>query len=390
MNNGQKRDLTSATIRIYSEFPLTYPGGVERLVKLFGSFFDKEGLKTFIIQNIKDFYQRPPDPNYSILGLNVTSMEFERYGFPRFLYQDFPNIEDIRKSIDSIHMVFIRRVPPRGVLRELYESKSKIIFCLHGIALEKLRITSPLIMLHQFLIRYKLRHLASFAKGNIFIQVLTPSQYSYLIKNSSDNKNIFLIENKINSTSIGVKRNDDEFYVIFVGRMENLQKGIKLLRDVIFYSYRINPEIKFRLVGSGSDSGILSKLPPNATYLGKVKDYEKQNLVSSSNIALITSLLEPYSLVALEYLNAGVPIVSTPASGPSYIISKSAYFGKSASFRAKDLATVLNTYFNLWKKDKYRYFIMKNDISKKAAILFREEEMLKSYEEMVERIAGMP
>jgi hypothetical protein len=33
---------------------------------------------------------------------------------------------------------------------------------------------------------------------------------------------------------------------------------------------------------------------------------------------------------------------------------------------------------------------MKNDISKQAAILFREEEMLKSYEEMVERIAGMP
>ena len=83
---------------------------------------------------------------------------------------------------------------------------------------------------------------------------------------------------------------------------------------------------------------MLNDLGGNANILNGIDDQGNDKIIASSNLALVTSNLKPYSLVILEFLTSGVPVVTTPASEPTYILSKDQSFGKVVSFSAKSLA----------------------------------------------------
>ena len=152
-------------------------------------------------------------------NLNVVGVKFERTGFIKFLYQDFPPVNIILDDKNAISLIFSRRVPPQSILRRLEEFNVKVIFCLHGMALEEIRITNPLIIAHQLLMRIQLKRLAWHTRNHIFIQSLLPPLTSYLEAHGADSKNIFTIENQLESGVNFPERNDNEFTVIFIGRI---------------------------------------------------------------------------------------------------------------------------------------------------------------------------
>ncbi len=388
-NNASKgispnsQDPSRNRVRIFSEFDLSYGGG-ERLMKMIAEYFCKNNIPTYIYVNSKSGVKSE--------GLNgcaddaIISEKFHRYGFPKFLYQYFPDLELIENDKNTLNLIFIRRVPPKKILKILSKSESKIVFCLHGIALERLRFTNPAIISHQILMRFKIRHLAKFTKGNIYVQSLLPDLSQRLIRLGAIESNIFTIENEFEIPVFEVKRNDTEFNVVFIGRIEDLSKGIRRLRSTIFKIFKKNTKIKFNLIGTGNDKNILNNIPNNAKYWGKVNDEKKIEIIQSSNLALVTSNLEPYSLVILEYLFSGIPVISTPASGPSYVLSKNPIYGKVSSFRPSVLADDIIEYYNKWINNKDAYFNLKINIAKSSKDLYNSNHMLEAYKLMALKI----
>ena len=328
---------------LFSEFPLSYPGGGERLISLIYTHISKLSIDVRIMENKNKESSISISRQYP--GSDIVRAEFNRFGFIKFLYQDLPPLEVIPSDENSVSLIFLRRVPPRSVLRRLEKSNSKLVFCLHGIAIEKLRITNPIIIAHQILTRIKFRDLAKYTRNHIFLQSLLPPLTSYMISNGADSNNIFTIENEFKSDVTFPERNDKEFFVTFIGRMEDLQKGIKRLKKVIKYAEKFSREIKFNIIGTGKDSGILDGIGENVKILSGIDDQSKNSIISSSNLALITSNLDPYPLVVLEFLTSGVPVIATPTSGPSYILGKDPSFGKVVSFSAKSLAMSIAGYY---------------------------------------------
>ena len=371
---------------LFSESPLSYPGGGERLISLIYTHISKLSIDVSIVENTNKKTSISTSKQYP--DLNIFGAEFKRFGFIKFLYQDLPPFEVVPGTESSISLIFLRRVPPRSVLRKLEKYNSKVVFCLHGIAIEKLRITNPIIIAHQILTRIKLRDLAKYTRNRIFLQSLLPPLTSYMIAKGADLNNIFTIENEFESDVTFPERNDKEFFVTFIGRMEDLQKGIKRLKKVIKYVGKFSRKIKFNIIGTGKDSGILDGMDENVKILSGIDDQNKNNIISSSNLALITSNLEPYPLVVLEFLTSGVPVIATPASGPSYILDKDPSFGKVVSFSAKSLAMSIAGYYKEWANDKELYFSKRKDLYYSAREIFNSQKMLESYGNMVIQVAA--
>ena len=182
---------------LFSEFPLSYPGGGERLIRLIYNHISKLSIDVRIIENTNK--ERPISASGQEPSLNIVRAEFKRFGLIKFLYQDLPPLGIIPGDENAVSLIFLRRIPPRSILHDLEKSNSKVVFCLHGIAIEKLRIANPFIIAHQILMRIKLRDLAKYTRNHIFLQSLLPPLTSYMIANGADSNNIFTIENEVES-----------------------------------------------------------------------------------------------------------------------------------------------------------------------------------------------
>lgn len=371
--------------RIYSEFPLTFYGGGERLIIEIYKYFKLNSISAKIIDNNAKISEEriKREDLINVVGSDLVSTAFCRYGFPSFLYQDLPALKDLTAPSNDISLILSRRFPPRRILQSLSMSKNKFVFCLHGIALEKFRLVDVRLIAHQIIIRLQLRYFSRYVRKNIYVQTLTPLIASYLIENDSDKNNIFVIENEFDSEITEIKENTDSFRVIFIGRMQNITKGIRFLRKVIRIVNRSEPNIKFIVIGNGPDLYILDKIRGEATILDSANDEIKGLALQSSSLAIITSNLEPFPRVAQEFLTAGIPVLTTPVSGPAYILGKNAVFGKVSSFDPKLFSKDIITYYQEWKNDKQKYSNRRKEIAISSKNIFLEKHMLERYLKMV-------
>lgn len=374
-------------VTLFSELNLSHLGGGERIIRLIYDFLKNTGINVRIIENTRK--QRPVSELKQIPALNISGIRFERFGFMKFLYQDFPPLKIIPGERNAVSLIFLRRVPPRSILSQLKKSNSNVIFCLHGIALEKFRITNPIVIAHQILIRKQLRVLAHYARSHIFVQSLLPHLTSYLLMHGADSKNVLTIENQLKSEVTFPARNDEEFQVTFIGRFEDLQKGIKRLKKVIQFVLKSGKNIKFNIIGTGRDLEILKGLSGIINIYNGINDQQKNKIIASSNLGLVTSNLEPYSLVVLEFLTSGVPVITTPASGPAHILSIDSSFGKVVSFSAKALGNSIVDFHQEWEIDKNLYFSRRKDLFYKARKIFDSENMLESYKNLIINVGTM-
>ena len=389
INDNEKKNLPM--VKIYSESPLKFFGGGERLIIMIYKSLKENGIEAKVVENNNNKVEsRVGDKDIlEELGEDLLSERFRRYGFPRFIYQDFPDLQELKSSSSSIFLIFLRRLPPKSILSQFSTfPKTKVVFCLHGVALEKLRLTDPRIMIHQLIIRRQLSVFAPFVKINIYAQCLIPNIGNYLQFKGANKNNIFIIENEIESGITNIIRNDSLFQVIFIGRMSNLSKGINFLRKVIKKVGKIDSSIKFIVIGSGPDVHILDGLNENCTVLTNADDAVKKGILMSSNLATITSNLEPFSLVAVEFLTSGLPVVTTPASGPSYIVGKDNIFGKISSFSVNSFSEEIILYHKMWKSDKDAYYKMRKNIAEKARSIFDEKRMPDSYLRMIVEVGS--
>ena len=63
-----------------------------------------------------------------------------------------------------------------------------------------------------------------------------------------------------------------------------------------------------------------AKTAPNVVVLGEISDHEKSSLIRSSYINLTMSRLEALGLTQLEFMSAGVPVVTSGVGGQSWVV----------------------------------------------------------------------
>ena len=268
----------------------SYGGGEIGLIKI-SKGLDNSGFKNTIYEN-ESFAGpfRVDDSFLNGIGAKYQRVKFRQLGkFGQLFFHPMP----LKESLDehSINMVMLWRLPSRGQMKEINSSDSKKIFLLHGIGLEKLRMSHPIILAYQIYMRLQLFMIKRLlVEGRNFFQVMNTFQQRMLVKAGIPPERIFLIETGVETESYNIGKNNSHFNVLFIGRIENLQKGIKRLIRVAKYVKRKNDNISFTVMGSGRYSSRLMDVT-YLDYLEFVSEESKNSELSNSNLLLHSQYL---------------------------------------------------------------------------------------------------
>ncbi len=110
-----------------------------------------------------------------------------------------------------------------------------------------------------------------------------------------------------------------ERIVFFVGRMVP-EKGVQVLLAAAPQVLAAHPEVRFIIAGGGPrehleaqarDLGIAARV----TFTGFLPEADLPRLYAIADVAAFPSLYEPFGIVALEAMAAGVPVVTSDAGG---------------------------------------------------------------------------
>ncbi len=120
----------------------------------------------------------------------------------------------------------------------------------------------------------------------------------------------------------GVKRH--EKLIVFVGRLTS-QKGCEYLIRALPYISKYH-NVKLLVVGDGYMRPELEKIASSTgeswrtRFLGFLQDSELTDLLLCSDVMVIPSVYEPFGVVALEGMAAGVPVIASNIDGLAEII----------------------------------------------------------------------
>ena len=178
-----------------------------------------------------------------------------------------------------------------------------------------------------------------------------------------------------------------EKFILFLGRIEVDQKGIDLLFEAFSKFHSQHKDYKLILAGSGTklEEEKMQNLLKEAKFknavelIGKVEGAKKEKLLREAACIVIPSRFETFSLVALEAMAHGTPIVCFAIKGLSWIPNNAAK--KVKTFDIHALARVVEeTIFD-------KSFMQEQIIHANAFVKhFTWDEIAKQYKKYLENI----
>lgn len=131
----------------------------------------------------------------------------------------------------------------------------------------------------------------------------------------------------------------------YVGRLTP-EKNVRFLAEVAAgLPAAIRPEVRFLIVGNGSERSWLERNLPNARFIGALRGRELADAYASMDVFLFPSQSDTFGLVVLEAMASGVPVVAFRLSGPRSAVEhgRTGYTcGTPAEFIARVLDLVRN------------------------------------------------
>lgn len=116
----------------------------------------------------------------------------------------------------------------------------------------------------------------------------------------------------------------DEKIVIYVGRFVR-EKGIQVLLNAIHVVLADQPKTKFLIVGGGHRERFekfvdWAGLSDHVVFAGFRANRALHELYRCADVAVFPSLYEPFGIVALEGMAAGIPVVASDAGGLKEVV----------------------------------------------------------------------
>lgn len=176
---------------------------------------------------------------------------------------------------------------------------------------------------------------------------------------------------------------DDEEIVFFVGRLV-FEKGVDLLLYALSWLLQARPKVHAIIAGNGSIRGDLEGLAHHlgighrVHFVGHVDAETRNRLYAISDLAVFPSRYEPFGIVALEAMAAGVPVIAGGVGGLAEIIT---HGQTGVLFHPGDAGALSAEMYNLLDNREYARRLAEN-----AAKVVREEYSWDSVAEQTERI----
>lgn len=117
----------------------------------------------------------------------------------------------------------------------------------------------------------------------------------------------------------------EEKIVFYVGRIV-AEKGVDVLIQAVPRVLEGYPQAKFVIAGQGPELGRLQALAQamgvahKVLFTGYISDDERNRLFKVADCAVFPSLYEPFGIVALEAMAAGVPVVVSEVGGLAEVV----------------------------------------------------------------------
>lgn len=166
---------------------------------------------------------------------------------------------------------------------------------------------------------------------------------------------VAIVPNGFSSEVLPKKENNEQFQVIFVGRVVKQKDPATLIKG--FSNFLNNGgEGILKIFGDGPVRKHLLKaleavgLQNQILLMGKTSQNEVLEELANSSVYVSTSLNEGMSMAMLEAAATGLPIISTPVSGTSLILNLENSI--LIDFKnADELSSALQKVFKIWKKE---------------------------------------
>lgn len=144
------------------------------------------------------------------------------------------------------------------------------------------------------------------------------------IKQLNPKATIEIIPNGIEKIKLNTRRKKE--YILFLGRIEVNQKGLDLLLEGFKKIHKTVP-YKLAIAGNGEEKQIAilkslivkKELEDSVVLLGRVDGEKKKEVFEKSVCMVLPARFETFSIVALEALAYGVPLISFDIPGLSWI-----------------------------------------------------------------------
>lgn len=155
--------------------------------------------------------------------------------------------------------------------------------------------------------------------------------------------------------------------LIHVGRLDR-EKRIELLRE---FAVKLDPKYyTLVVVGSGEDENLLKKIP--SVFVTGYKDQEEvKKYLFASDIGVLVNDKEPFGLVALEMMAAGLPILGPCSGGLSGILKRT--FAWKLPYDADAYLAALKE----WEKFSHKE-ILKNNARKEFMTFYTRKIMVEN------------
>jgi glycogen synthase len=116
----------------------------------------------------------------------------------------------------------------------------------------------------------------------------------------------------------------EEKIIYFIGRMVH-EKGAQILIEALKYVKIAFPKTKLIIAGGGPRAHLESLAHQQGLweaiyFTGRISDEDRDGLYRVADVACYPSLYEPFGIVALEAMAAGVPVVVSDAGGLSEVV----------------------------------------------------------------------
>lgn len=381
-------------VGIFNPVPLEFLGGGEAFEITLGNFLGREGYSVELVSdaNSRATHRVTTQSIQSQLQVSYSRIPFERtVTTNRFPVAPHPLPPvDVLDRFD-ISLVMVYRVPPASYLIKLRRTKVPIVFMVHGISFEDSAPPYPLIRLYLWYNRLGTRVWARLIGAvNAYFQVLNPVAERQLVGLGIRPTRVTRIPNCIDFDRYSIGSETGRFNVVFMSRLDDVQKGTGLLVSVIEWClHNLGTGVSFDIVGGGRkemELRLTLKACPNVTVHGFVSDSEKRAILADSSLGLVTSSMETFSMTTLEFLASGLPVITTPAAGPRSLVVSNPEFGTVVPFRPDLIGQTIGRAWSSWRSSPISYALRRNRIRALAAEYFRPETSLTLYRNLVDTL----
>ncbi|HWQ25446.1 MAG TPA: glycosyltransferase family 4 protein [Chlorobaculum sp.] len=277
-------------------------GGMETVLKSLAQFFRKDGND---VEFIEVFRTGPWSDYFASLGFRVKTVPAKQ------MVSRYAHASRIAQVLSGYDVLLLNDVPLAQASLGMLGSDT---------------VTIPII--HLDMPSFILNAAGNFGQWNKVVAVSPMLKEKFVRDTGIGAEHIEFVANAVDLSDkeAGWRANGKKIQLLFIGRVENSQKGVFLLPEIMRQISLTASDVHLNVVGDGPDLRQLKQMFKdsginNVSFFGALLHDEALEVMRSSRIMLMPSYFEGMPIALLEAMSNGlVPVVSNLRNSTDFIV----------------------------------------------------------------------